>query len=95
MPFLSCRQRQRGVDKRDDCVRKIRHAAIADPLRIAAVDHQACSLESCHVAGHAGLAGTEFTHQFANTMLTPIPHHPEGFEPDRFCEGGKNCDWIH
>ena len=92
MPFLICRQRQRGVDKRDDRLRKIWGTAIADPLRITAVDHQACCLESCHVAGHAGLAGTEFAHQFANTMLTPIPHHSEGFEPDRLCEGGKNCN---
>ena len=90
MPFLICRQRQRGVDKLADFLREVRRAAIADPLRVAAVDHQASRLEGCHVAGHAGLAGTEFAHQFANTMLTPIPHHPERFEPDRFCEGGKN-----
>ena len=90
MPFLIYRQRQRGVDKRHYLLRKVWRTAIADPLRIAAVDHEACGLEGRHVAGHAGLAGTEFAHQFANTMLTPIPHHPEGFEPDRLCEGGKN-----
>ena len=40
MPFLICRHRQRGVDKRDDRLRKIRRAAIADPLSIAAVDQR-------------------------------------------------------
>ena len=95
MPFLICRHRQRGVDKRDDRLRKIWGAAIPDPLRITAVDQQARSFESRHVAGHAGLAGAEFPHQFANTMLAPIPHHSEGFEPGRLCEGGKNRYGIH
>ena len=63
MPFLIWRHRQRGVDKRDDRLRKIRRAAIADPLSIAAVDQEARSFESRHVAGHAGLAGAEFPHQ--------------------------------
>ena len=90
MPFLIGRQRQRGVDKRDDRLRKIWGAAIPDPLRIAAVNHQTSRFEGRHVAGHAGLAGAEFLHQFANTMLAPIPHHSEGFEPDRLCECGNN-----
>jgi len=62
MPFLICRHRQRGVDKGDDLLRKIRRAAIANPLSIAAVDQKARSFESRHVAGHAGLAGAEFPH---------------------------------
>ena len=95
MPFLICRHRQRGVDKRNDLLRKIRRAAIADPLSIAAVDQEARSFESRHVAGHSGLASAECLHQFANTMLLPIPHHPEGFEPGRLCEGGKNRYGIH
>ena len=95
MPFLSCGHRQRGVDKRDDLLRKIRRAAVADPLRIAAVHQETGSFESRHMAGHAGLAGAEFPHQFANTMLSPIPHHPEGFEPGRLCESGKNRYGIH
>jgi len=95
MPFPICRHRQRGVDKRDNLLRKIRRAAIADPLRIATVHQETGSFESRHVAGHAGLAGAEFPHQFANTMLAPIPHHPEGFEPGRLCESGENCDGIH
>jgi len=90
MPFLIGRQRQRGVDKRDDRLRKIWGAAVPDPLRITADDHEACRLKSRHMAGHAGLAGAELPHQLANTMLAPIPHHSEGFEPDRFCERGKN-----
>ena len=95
MPFLIWRHCQRGVDKRDDRLRKIRRAAIADPLSIAAVDNEACSLESRHVAGHAGLARVEFLHQFADTMLAPIPHQPESFEPGRLCECGKNRNGIH
>src|SRR5450631_1453167 len=95
MPFLIYGQRQRGVDKPDDFLREVRRAAVADPLRIAAADHEASRLEGGHVAGHAGLARTEFTHQFANTMLTPIPHQPEGFDPDRLCESGENHNWIH
>ena len=95
MPFLICRHRQRGVDKRDDRFRKIRRAAIADPLSIAAVDQETGSFESRHVAGHAGLTGAEFLHQFANTMLAPIPHHSEVFEPGRLCESGKNRYGIH
>ena len=92
MPFLICRHRQRGVDKRDDRLRKIWGTAIAHPLSIASVDHETGRLEGRHMAGHAGLAGAEFPHQFANTMLAPIPHHSEGFEPNRLCEGGKNRD---
>ena len=92
MPFLICRHRQRGIDKSDDLFRKIWRAAIADPLSIAAVDHQAGRLECRHMAGHAGLAGAEFPHQLANTMLAPIPQQPEGFQPGRLCEGGKNCN---
>ena len=95
MPFPICRHRQRGVDKRDDRLRKIRRAAIADPLRIAAVHQETGSFESRHVAGHAGLAGAKLPHQFANTMLATIPHHPEGFEPDRFCECANNLYRIH
>lgn len=95
MPFLIGRQRQRGVDKRDDRLRKIWGAAIADPLRITAVDHEARRLESRHVAGHAGLAGAEFPHQLADAVLPPIPYHPEGLEPDRLCESGKNLYRIH
>ena len=83
MPFLICRHRQRGVDKRDDLLRKIRRAAIADPLSIAAIHQETGSFESRHVARHAGLAGAEFPHQFANTMLTSVPHHSKGFEPGR------------
>jgi hypothetical protein len=62
MPFLICRHRQRGIDKRDGRFRKIRRAAVADPLSIAAVNQEARSFESRHVAGHAGLAGAEFPH---------------------------------
>lgn len=83
MPFLIGRHRQRGVDKRDDRLRQMRGTAITDPLRIAAVDHEARDLERRHVAGHAGLAGAELAHQFANAMLVPVPHHSEGFEPGR------------
>ncbi len=90
MPFLICRHRQRGVDKRDDLLRKIWRAAIADPLRIAAVHQETGRFESRHMAGHAGLAGAEFPHQFANTMLAPIPYHSEGFEPGRLCKCRKN-----
>ena len=95
MPFLICRHRQRGVDKRHYLLRKIRRAAIADPLSIAAIHQETGSFESRHVAGHAGLAGAEFLHQFADAMLAPIPHHPEGFEPGRLCEGRKNRNGIH
>lgn len=95
MPFLICRHRQRGVDKRDNRLRKIWGTPIADPLSIASVGHKTGGLEGRHVARHAGLAGAEFTHQFANTMLAPIPHHPEGLEPDWLCEGGKNHNRIH
>jgi hypothetical protein len=90
MPFLICGECQRGVDQRGDRMREIWGAAIADPLSIAPVDQETRSLESRHVAGHAGLAGTEFEHQLANTMLASIPHYSEGFEPDRFCESRKN-----
>ena len=87
MPFLICRHRQRGVDKRHDLVRKIRRAAIADPLSIAAIDHKTCGFKCRNVAGHAGLAGTELPHQFADTVLTPIPYQSEGFEPCWLCQG--------
>jgi len=84
MPFLLGRQRERGVDKCRDLWREPGRTAIANPLRIAPVNHEACGLERSHMAGHAGLAGTELTHQFAHTVLTPVPHHSQGFEPDRF-----------
>lgn len=92
MPFLIGRHRQRGIDERDDRMRKIWGAAIADPLRIASVDHETGRLEGRHMARHAGLAGAESPHQFANAMLAPIPQHPECFEPDRLGECGKNRD---
>ena len=95
MPFPISRHRQSGVDKRHDLLRKIRRAAIANPLSIAAIDHETHSFKSRNVAGHARLAGAEFPHQFANTMLAPIPHHPEGFEPGRLCECGKNRNGVH
>jgi len=95
MPFPIGRYRQRSVDKRYDLLRKFRRAAIADPLRIAPVGDQACRLKGGHVARHARLTGTEFAHQFANTMLAPIPHHSEGFEPGRLCESGENRNGIH
>ena len=79
MPFLFCRHRQRGIDKPDDFLREIRRPAIAHPLRIAPADHKTCSFESPHVTRHAGLAGTEFAHQLANTMLALIAHYSEGF----------------
>lgn len=88
MPF---RHRQRGIDKRHNRLRKIWGAAIADPLGIASVHQETSSFEGRHMSGHAGLAGTEFPHQFANTMLAPIPHHPKGLKPGRLCESGKNC----
>ena len=87
MPFPICRHRQRGIDKRDDLLRKIWRAAIADPLSIAAIDHKTRGFKSRNVAGHAGLAGTELPHQFADTVLAPIPYQSEGFEPCRLCEG--------
>ena len=90
MPFLIGRQRQRGVDKRDDRLRKIWGTAIADPLRITTVDHEAGCLESRHVARHAGLAGAELPHQLADAVLAPIPYHSEGLKPDRLCERGEN-----
>jgi hypothetical protein len=92
MPFPICRHRQRGVDKRDDRLRKIWGTAIADPLSIASVHQETGSFEGRHMAGHPGLAGAEFPHQFANTMLAPIPYHSEGFEPGRLCKSGKNRD---
>ncbi len=92
MPFLICRHRERGIDKPDDFRREVRSPAIAHPLRIAPIDYETCSFEGRHVAGHAGLAGTEFPHQFADAMLASIPHHAEGFEPNRLCESRKNCD---
>lgn len=95
MPFGIFRHRQRGVDQRDDRLRKVRSTAIADPLSIASVDHEASRLEGRHVARHAGLAGTEIPHQFANAMLAPVPHHSEGFEPNWLCERGKNRIGIH
>ena len=95
MPFPISRHRQSGVDKRHDLLRKIRRATITDPLSIAAVRQETGSFESRHVAGHARLAGAEFPHQFANTMLAPIPHHPKGFEPGRLCERRKNRNGIH
>ena len=95
MPLLIRGQRQRGIDKRHNLTKKVRRAAIADPLRIAAIGNEAGSLKGRHVTGHAGLAGTKFAHQFTNTMLAPIPHHPKGFEPDRLCESRKNCYRIH
>lgn len=95
MPFTICRHRQRGVDQRDDRLRKVRSTAIADPLRVAPVDHETGRLEGRHVARHAGLAGTEIPHQFANTMFPPIPHHSEGFETNWLCDGRKNRVGIH
>ncbi len=90
MPFLIGRHRQRGVNQRDDRLRKIWGAAIADPLRITSVHHETGRLECSHMAGHAGLAGAEIAHQFANAMLASIPQHPKSFEPDRLGEGGKD-----
>ena len=84
MPFLIHGDRQRRVDKRHNLSRQFGRTAIANPLRIAPVNHEACGLERSHMAGHAGLAGTELTHQFAHTVLTPVPHHSQGFETDRF-----------
>ena len=92
MPFLIHRYRQRGIDKRDDPLRKIWGTAIAHPLSVASVDHEASRLEGRHMAGHAGLADTKVAHQFADAMLAPIPQHSEGFEPNRLCERGKNRD---
>ena len=92
MPFLIRRHRERGIDKPDDFLREVRRPAIAHPLRIAPVDDETRSFEGRHVAGHAGLAGTEFPHQFADAVLAPIPHHSESFEPDWLCESGKNFD---
>ena len=66
--------------------------AVAHPLGVTSVDDEASALERRHMTGHTGLAGTEVPHQFADTMLAPIPHHSEGFEPNRLCECGKNCD---
>ena len=43
---LICRHRQRGVDEGDDRLRKVRSAAIAHPLGIAAVDHETGRLEA-------------------------------------------------
>lgn len=90
MPFLICRHRQRGVDQRDDRLGKMWGAAIADPLSIAPIDHETGRFERRHMAGHSGLAGAEIPHQFANAMFAPIPQHPEGLEPNRLGEGGKN-----
>ena len=90
MPFLIWRHRQRGVDKDDDLIGKIRRPAIPDPLSIAPVDHETRDLQSRHVAGHAGLAGAELAHQFANAVLAPIPDHSEGFKTGWLCEGGQN-----
>ena len=53
MPFLICRHRQRGIDKRDDHLRELRCAAIADPLSIAAIDQETGSFESRNVARHS------------------------------------------
>ena len=53
------RQRQRGIDEGDDLLRKIGRAAVADPLRVAAVGHEAGGLQRRHVPGHARLAGAE------------------------------------
>ena len=90
MPFLICRHRQRGVDQRDDRLRKIRGAPIADPLSVAAVHRETGGFEGRHMAGHPGLAGAELPHQFANTVLAPIPQHPEGFKSGRLGQRGKN-----
>lgn len=95
MPFLICRHRQSGVDKRDDALRKIRSAAVADPLSIAAVHQKTSGFESRHVARHPGLTGTKFPHQFAHTMLAAIPDHSEGFEAGWLGECGQNCYWVH
>ena len=95
MPFLIWRHRQRCVDEGYDLLRKIWYPAVANPLSIAAVDHETRSLESRNVAGHAGLARAECAHQFADTMLAPIPHQTEGFKPSRFGESGKNHNGIH
>ena len=92
MPFLICRDRQRGIDKRNHRLGKFWGTTIADPLSISSVHHETGSLEGRHMAGHPGLAGTEFAHQFANTVLAAIPEHPKGFEPDWLCESGKNND---
>jgi len=81
--FPDLRHRQCHVDKRHNLLRKVWRAATADPLRVTTVDHEASCFESSHVAGHAGLTRPEFAHQFANTMLPPIPHHSKGFEPNR------------
>lgn len=91
MPFGIFRHRQRGVDQRDDRLRKVWSTAIADPLSIASVDHETSRLEDRHVARHAGLAGAEIPHQFANAVLAPVPHHSEGFKPDGLCDRGENC----
>ena len=73
MPFLIRLQCQRGIDQGDELLRKAWRTAVADPLRIAAVGHEAGELESRHVAGHAGLAGAELLHQFTDAMLLAVP----------------------
>ena len=95
MPFLSGGQSQRGIDQRHNLSREIWRAAVAHPLRITTVDHEARCLESRHVPGHPGLAGAELPHQFANTMLSSVPHHSKGFETGRFRECRQNNYWIH
>ena len=62
MPLPICRHSQRGIDKRDDLLRKIWRAAIADPLRIAAIGDEARGLEGRHVTGHTGLTSADFPH---------------------------------
>lgn len=88
MPFSIGGQRQRGIDERCDRSRKIRGTAIANPLRIAAIDQETRSLQDRHVAGHAGLARAELPHQFTDTMLAPISQHSKSFQPERLRESG-------
>ena len=65
-------------------------AAIAHPLRVTPIRHQTCALELRQVSRHARLGGTEFLHEFANTVLFSIPEEADGAKPSGFGEGGED-----
>lgn len=95
MPFLICRQCQRSINKRDNLRRKIRRAAIANPLRIAPIDHETRKFERGDVAGHPRLGGAELSHQFADAMLAPVPYQPKSPQSRWLGKRGENHNGIH
>ncbi len=60
------------VDNGNDFVRKIETAAIAHPLRIAAIQHQTGLPKRLREARHPALTCIEADHQFTDAMLIAV-----------------------